>query len=99
MAERMQAMNEVPVVTQNVDCQHALPAQIPLGSGEFAVAIKAYRYENNGVPVKGAYIMSPKLRPMFCMPQRDEMMLGLGALSDCTFSRKFSTHRMVKTVL
>ena len=38
---------------------------------------KAYKYEKMGLPRKGAYIMIPKFRPRFFIPQMEDMILGL----------------------
>lgn len=38
--------------------------------------MNAYRYEKSGVPMKGAYVMMPKLRPRLDSPHTDDTIPG-----------------------
>ena len=75
MSDPEHASRELPQLIQNVNFQHAAPLQIP-SSGEWLADTKAYRYENTGVPMKGAYVIMPKLRPRLGRPQIEETIEG-----------------------
>lgn len=38
--------------------------------------MNAYRYEKSGVPMKGAYVMMPKLRPRLDSPHTEDTIPG-----------------------
>jgi hypothetical protein len=75
MSEHMHANRELAQLIQNVNCQHATPLQIP-SSGAWLADTNAYKYEKTGVPMKGAYVIMPKLRPRLGRPQTEETRDG-----------------------
>ena len=49
----------------------------PLARPVCEAETNAYKYENNGVPINGAYVITPKFRPKLRIPQIEETILGL----------------------
>jgi hypothetical protein len=70
-----QANRALPELIQKVNRQHSIPWQTP-SCRAWLADMKAYRYENIGVPMKGAYVIMPKLRPRLGRPQIEETMEG-----------------------
>lgn len=60
-----------------VSFQHFVPSHAVSSGPVLLAATKAYRYENNVVPVKGAYEITPKFLPKLGSPQMEERMPGL----------------------
>ena len=72
---KLTEVKDVMTLIQKVRRQQPRPWHMP--PEEWAWDMKAYMYENMDVPVKGASIKIPKLRPTSSIPHIAETMLGL----------------------